>query len=68
MKRTQLPVGRAITEPTGYGIQVQLDVNNSDLEQALGDDDIQQVLDRATSLWPNELLEYLQEVFRRKEQ
>ena len=59
-KTTQLPVGQMVTEPAGFGLRVVLDVNNIELRQ-LTEDDIQEVLDRACSLWPAELLGYLRE-------
>lgn len=61
MQTTLLPVGKPVSKNTGYGVHVRLDVNNWDLQTPLGDDDVQQVIDRATSLWPEKLLEYIQE-------
>ena len=60
MKTTQLPVGTRVTESAGHGLRVQLDVNNAEIRE-LKDADIEEVLERATSLWPGELLEYLSE-------
>lgn len=57
-RTTQLPVGKTVTEPGGHGIQVILDVNNLEVHE-LNDADIEEVLTRATSLWPDELLKYL---------
>lgn len=66
MRTTRLPVGAAFNENTGYGMHVHFDVNNSDLQQPLGPGDIQQVLERATTLWPDVLLKYLRELFERR--
>lgn len=60
MKTTRLAVGTEVTERHSYGLHVLLDVNNHQLKP-LEDADIQQVLDRATGLWPDELLKYLRE-------
>jgi hypothetical protein len=57
---TRLPVGQTIEQRTGYGLGIRLDVNNWELKP-LEDADMQDVLDRATSLWPGELLEYLKQ-------
>lgn len=54
----QLPIGARVTEHQGYGLGVQLDVNNAD-PRPLEEPDIQEVLERATGLWPVELLEYV---------
>lgn len=61
-RTTQLAVGARIDEPAGYGVHVRLDVNNADLQKTLQESDIQGVLDRATSLWPDVLLEFLEEL------
>jgi len=60
LKTTKLPVGTEVTERRSYGLRVQLDVYNLQVKP-LEDADIQQVLERATSLWPEKLLQYLQE-------
>ncbi len=65
-KTTQLAVGTSVTEPPEYGVRVQLDVNNSDTQTPLQEPDIQGVLERATSLWPEELLEYIGELWKRR--
>ena len=57
-KTTQLALGKQITEPAGRGLHVELDVNNVDV-RPLEDADIEEVLTRAASLWPDALLEYL---------
>lgn len=57
-KSTRLPVGYSVTEPAGYGLQVSLDVNNAEI-RPLEDADIQGIIDRATRLWPEDLLNYL---------
>jgi len=64
-RTTQLLVGTTINEPAGYGVKVQVDVNNANIQQPLQEPDIQAVIDRATSLWPDQLLEYLNELPRR---
>ena len=58
---TRLAIGQEVREERGNGLKVQLDVNNHGLDglRALEDADMQQVFDRATSLWPDELLEYI---------
>jgi len=56
-KTTKLPVGAAVTERQSFGLHVLLDVNNHQLKP-LEDDDIAQVIERASSLWPDELLRY----------
>lgn len=55
---TQLPVGHTVTTPGGFGLHVALDVNSAEI-RALQDADIDEVLDRASGLWPDELLNYL---------
>ncbi|MFQ5805674.1 MAG: hypothetical protein ACE5I3_04405 [Phycisphaerae bacterium] len=59
-KTTQLPVGTRVNQHAGYGLLVKLDVNNSEI-RPLDDADIQGILERAASLWPDELLDYLNE-------
>lgn len=66
-KTTQLAVGTRVTEATEYGVRVCLDVNNSDTQSPLQEPDIHGVLDRATSLWPDELLKYVGELSNRRE-
>ena len=60
MTVTQLPVGATVSQHGGFGLNVQLDVNNGEI-RPLSDDDINVVLDRAASLWPKKLLEYINE-------
>lgn len=57
-KVTQLPVGKKIEEPVGFGLKVKLDINNAEV-LVLQDADIEEVLDRAVGFWPDQLLEYL---------
>ena len=57
-KNAQLATGATVREAAGYGLRVMLDVNNR-VSGELKDADIEQVLDRADSLWPDKLLEYL---------
>lgn len=60
-KVTELPVGKKVEQPVGFGLKVKLDVNNSDV-RVLQDADIEEVLERAIGFWPGELLKYLSEV------
>ncbi len=60
-KVTQLPVGKKVGEPVGFGIKVKLDINNTELRE-LQDADIEEVLERAIGFWPDELLQYLSRV------
>lgn len=55
MKSTRLPVGGEVTERQSFGLHVVLDVNNHQ-PKPLEEDDIEQVIARASSLWPDELL------------
>lgn len=59
-RETKLAIGRTMTEPAGYGLKVVLDVNNHAL-RTLEEADMDMVLDRATGLWPDVLLEFLAE-------
>lgn len=59
-KTIQLPVGARMEQSAGYGVRVQLDVNNYAV-RPLEDADIEEVLERATGLWPDELLRYINE-------
>lgn len=65
VRRTQLAAGPTVNEPAGNGVHVQLDVNNTDMGRTLVDSDIQEIIDRAASLWPDKLLEYIQELSKR---
>lgn len=56
--KQQLAVGTTVREDMGFGLKVELDVNNHDLH-ALNDDEVAEILERACSLWPDMLLEYL---------
>ena len=58
MKETRLPIGATVTDSAGYGLQVTLDVNNTDIRQ-LTDPEIETILTRATGLWPDELLSFM---------
>lgn len=62
-RTTRLGVGAAVDEHAGYGVHVRLDVNNAEVRQPLQETDIREVLERATRLWPGELLEYLKVLF-----
>ena len=57
-RETTLPVGTKVIESVGYGLQVTLDVNNHDLH-ALTDVEIDEILERASGLWPDVLVDYL---------
>lgn len=54
----KLAVGTTIQREKGYGIQVQFDVNNVDVGP-MDEADIQGVIQKAASLWPEHLLKYL---------
>jgi len=60
-KVTQLPVGAKFEQSVGSGLQVTLDVNNTQVRE-LQETDIDDILDRAGRFWPDELLEYLRGV------
>lgn len=57
MRTTRLPVGAQVTERLSYGLHVVLDVNNRQ-PKPLEDADIDLVLERASSFWPDEMLKY----------
>jgi len=59
-KSTQLPIGKTLTESTGHGLLIQLDVNNHEI-RPLEDADIDGIIERATVLWPDKVLEFLRE-------
>lgn len=61
-KTTRLPIGTTVNEPAGYGVHVRFDINNADLQKPLQESDIQGILDRATSFWPDALLDFLGEL------
>lgn len=57
-RQVKLASGAELNEPTGFGLKVEFDVCNSEMkEQEL--QDIQMTLERAQSLWPAELLKFL---------
>lgn len=58
MKTTQMPVGKRVEEPVGAGLRVALDVNNTEV-RPMAEADIEEVVERAVSLWPEQLLEYI---------
>lgn len=60
VRTMQLAAGPTVNEPAGFGVRVQLDVNNTDMGRTLEESDIQEVIERATSLWPDKLLEYIE--------
>lgn len=55
---TRLPVGGQVTQGHNHGLKVNIDVNNHQL-RALGEADMNNVLERARSLWPEPLLQFL---------
>jgi hypothetical protein len=57
-KMTQSPLGLSVTEPAGRGMQVEFDVNNAEV-RPLEEADIDGILERANSLWPEELIKYI---------
>ncbi len=59
LKATQLPVGQSVQERAGYGLHVSLDVNNREI-RPLEESDIEEILERASSFWPNQLLEFFE--------
>jgi hypothetical protein len=61
IKATKLAIGPVVQEPTGFGLKVLFDVNSA-LPRPHGDADIQEVVERATSLWPEKLLDFLNDV------
>jgi len=58
MTVTQLPVGATFSQHGGFGLHVKLDVNNAEI-RPLSDEDIDIVIERAASLWPRILLDYI---------
>jgi len=58
---TQLAMGPVVQQPAGFGLKVQFDVNTA-LPRPHQAVDIQGVIDRATSLWPGKLLDFLNDV------
>jgi hypothetical protein len=59
-KTVQLPVGTNVQQHAGYGVRVLLDVNNA-VFKPLGTADMKEILERASSLWPDELLKFVNE-------
>ncbi len=59
-KTIQLPIGTNVQQHAGFGVRVLLDVNNAEV-RPLADADINEVLERANSVWPDELLKYINE-------
>ncbi len=55
---TRLAVGTTVAEATEHGLRITLDVNTEAI-RPLEEADIQGVIERANSLWPEELLSYL---------
>lgn len=65
-KTTQLPVGTRVAEHAGYGIKARIDVNNINVQKPLEEGEIQEVVVRATSLWPDELIKLIQDLSKRR--
>ena len=61
-RTTQLQVGATMNEPAGCGVRVRFDVNNTSVQKPLDESEIQGVLDRATSLWPDDVLGFLRKL------
>lgn len=59
-RQIAMPVGMSVTEPAGHGLHVELDVNNAEI-RPLEDADIESIVERAASLWPNALVNYIKE-------
>ncbi len=59
-KTIQLPVGANVQQHAGYGLRVVLDVNNAEF-RPMTDADINEVLERASGLWADELLRFVNE-------
>lgn len=57
-QRLESPIGIARENHLAFGLNVEFDVNNVEM-RPLQDADIAQVLERAKSLWPGALLDYL---------
>ena len=59
-KTVKTAIGPPQTEHAQYGLQVQLDVNSSEIRPQ-SDADIAEVIARAAGLWPDMLLEFVNE-------
>ena len=59
-KSVRTPIGQEHIESLGNFLLVKLDVNNFDA-RPLDDADVDGIIERARSLWPDPLLEYLKE-------
>lgn len=59
-KSMQLPGGKVVTEDAGFAVTVALDVNNIEFKP-LDDVEFDQIITKALELWPDQMLEYLQE-------
>ena len=57
-RTTQLSIGHAVSQDEGYGLKIALDVNNHQLH-TLTETEMEEILARAGSLWPDQLLEYI---------
>ncbi|MCP4251282.1 MAG: hypothetical protein GY778_29955 [bacterium] len=56
----RLPLGAEVRKQTGYGLHVTVDVNNRQV-RPLSSTEQEEVLDRADSIWPDKVLEFLNE-------
>ena len=59
IRTTRIPLGARVDEPAGFGLGVTVDVNNHEIKPQL-DADIQMTVDRAESLWPESVMEFLE--------
>ncbi len=59
IRTTRIPLGARVDEPAGFGLGVTVDVNNHEIKPQL-DADIQLTVDRAESLWPESVMEFLE--------
>lgn len=58
IQESRSPLGPTVQKPLGYGIQVQIDVNNR-VPRPLETADISGILDKADGIWPEDLLRFL---------
>ena len=54
----KMPIGATVQKPLGYGVHVQIDVNNR-IPRPLETADISAILDKADGIWPSDLLQFL---------
>lgn len=58
IEASKMPVGATVKKPLGYGVHVQVDVNNR-VPRPLETADITEILDKADGIWPDDLLRFL---------